>query len=125
MSEERSKILAVLAEFGEILQEEEAKYAEETDTWWYNLSQEDRERAFFSVVKRIVQGELRDKTTYRGVLYNTFGFDEGSYLMGMSCGFMELHNSIYTQEEMRKLRDRELAAAGIPVMKTTVELKDE
>ena len=125
MSEERSKILAALAEFGEILQEEEAKYAEETDNWWYNLSQEDRERAFFSVVKRIVQGELRDKTTYRGVLYNTFGFDEGSYLMGMSCGFMELHNSIYTQEEMRKLHDRELAAAGIPVMKTTVELKDE
>ncbi|MDA1317391.1 MAG: hypothetical protein O3B87_05225 [bacterium] len=125
MSEERSKILAVLAEFGEIQELEEAKYAEETDNWWYNLSQEDRERAFFSVVKRIVQGELREKTTYRGVLYNTFGFDEGAYLMGMSCGFMELHNSIYTQEEMRKLRDRELAVANIPVMKTTVELKDK
>ena len=46
-------------------------------------------------------------------------------MMGMNCGYMELHNSIYTQEEMRELRDRELASKGIKVIKKTVERKNE
>jgi hypothetical protein len=46
-------------------------------------------------------------------------------MLGMNCGFMTLHNSIYTQQEMRELRDRELAAAGIKVETKTVEIKDE
>ena len=37
---------------------------------------------------------------------------------------LELHNSIYTQQEMRELRDRELAAKGIEVKTYKVERKD-
>jgi hypothetical protein len=38
---------------------------------------------------------------------------------------MELHNSIYTQQEMRELRDRELAAAGIEVKTKKIVKKSE
>lgn len=124
MSEDRSKLLDTISTLGEQMQEYEDKYELETDKWWDELSEEDRERAFYSVVKRIVEGELRDRGTYRYILYDVFGFDASAYVMGMDCGFMELHNSIYTREEMRELRDRELAAAGVKVITSEVKMKD-
>lgn len=125
MSEERSKALSELAELDTTIFEIEREYEERVDAWWGGLTEEERMMAFYSVVKRIVQGELREHQTYRGILYDTFGFDPGSYMMGMSCGFMELHNSIYTREEMRALRDRELAAAGTKVITSKVVTKDD
>ena len=128
MSEERSRALAELSELGQLFEEIERDYDNDADTWWDALTEDERQLAFYSVVKRLVKGELRDRGTYRYVLYDVFGFDASSYMMGMNCGYMELHNSIYTQQEMRELRDRELAAAGIKVITSKVvkkEVKDE
>ena len=123
--EERKKALDELSRLGEELESAQKQYDIENDYWWEGLSQKQKEDAFYAVVKRIVQGELRDRGSYRYVLYDVFGFGPGYYGVGMTCGFMELHNSIYTQEEMRELRDRELAAKGINVEKTTVVKKNE
>ena len=120
MSEERSRALAELSELGQLFEEIERDYDNEADTWWDGLTEDERQLAFYSVVKRLVKGELRDRGTYRYVLYDVFGFDASSYMMGMNCGYMELHNSIYTREEMRELRDRELAASGVKVTVTKV-----
>jgi hypothetical protein len=125
MSEERSRALAELSELGELFEETQRDYDKRTDEWWESLSEDQRQDAFYSVVKRLVKGELRDRGTYRYVLYDVFGFDASSYVMGMNCGYMELHNSIYTQEEMRELRDRELASQGIKVITKKVERKNE
>ena len=125
MTEERSKALAALSELGELFEEIERSYDDDADNWWNSLSEDERQFAFYSVVKRLVQGELRDRGSYRYVLYDVFGFDASSYGMGMNCGYMELHNSIYSREEMRELRDRELASKGIEVKTTKVKLKDE
>lgn len=107
-----------------MFEDETRQYEQLNDDWWNSLSQEGREHAFYAVVKRLHQGEIVERGSYRYVLYDVFGFDGSMYSRGMSCGYMSLHNSIYTDEEMRKLRDRELAAAGIKVETTTVELKD-
>ena len=125
MSDYSPKALEDLAEFGKIYEDELKSYDQENDDWWDALSQEGREHAFYAVVKRIFQGEIVDRGTYRYVLYDVFGFDGSMYGRGMSCGFMALHNSIYTDEEIQKFRDRELAAAGIKVETTTVELKND
>lgn len=121
MTEERSRVLAELAELGELFEEIQRDYDKETDEWWNSLSEDHRQAAFYSVVKRLVKGELRDRGTYRYVLYDVFGFDASSYVMGMNCGYLELHNCIYTHEEMRELRDRELASRGIEVKTYKVE----
>ena len=123
MSDEREKAMIELAEAQKLFDELEKEYDDEADQLWNSLSQEDKQRAFYSVIKRLVKGELRDRGTYRYILYDVFGFDSSSYFMGMNCGYMELHNSIYTQQEMRELHDRELAAKGIKVEKKTVERK--
>lgn len=124
MSDEREKAMLELAEAQKIFDEIEKEYDDEANSFWDGLSQDDKQRAFYSVVKRLVKGELRDRGTYRYILYYVFGFDSDSYFMGMNCGYMELHNSIYTQQEMRELRDRELAAKGIEVKTYKVERKD-
>lgn len=122
MPEDRKSLLEVMTRLGEHMQEHVKQYEAENDEWWNSLSQEEREDAFYAVVKRIHKAEIIDRGTYRYALYDVFGFDAGMYGMGMECGYMELHNCIYTHEEMRELRDRELASKGIEVEKTTVKL---
>jgi hypothetical protein len=125
MTEDRKQALVELAELSQLFEEIERDYDNDADSWWNKLSEDERQLAFYSVVKRLVKGELRDRGTYRYILYDVFGFDSSSYFMGMNCGFMELHNSIYTREEMRELRDRELASKGIKVETKIVERKSE
>lgn len=64
------------------------------DEWWNSLSKDDQMKAFYSVMKRLVDGELVQKGSYRYVLYDVFGFDAEAYGLGMMCGYMALHNSI-------------------------------
>jgi hypothetical protein len=125
MTENKKSILELFSDLGDIMQETAKQYEAETDEWWKSLSMEEQERAFFSVVKRIYQGEIIDRGSYRYVLYDVFGFGPESYSIGMECGYLELHNAIYTHEEMRALRDRELAAEGIPVEVAKVALKND
>ena len=108
--------LRTLSKFGEEYEQARLKYEAENETWWNSLTEREREDAFYAVVKRLHKGEIVDRGTYRYILYDVFGFDAGMYGAGMDCGFMDLHNSIYTREEMRQLHDRELAAAGVKVI---------
>jgi hypothetical protein len=124
MTEHKKSIVELFSDLGAIMQETAKQYEAETDAWWKSLSMEEQERAFFSVVKRIYQGEIVDRGSYRYVLYNVFGFGPEAYSIGMECGYLELHNAIYTHEEMRALRDRELAAAGIEAETKKVNLDD-
>jgi hypothetical protein len=120
MSDKKS-LLDAIAQESEEFEKLTIQEEFEMDQWWNNLSQEDQMRAFYSVVKRLVKGDITDGGSYRYVLYDVFGFGAESYMLGMNCGYMTLHNSIYTQQEMRELRDRELAAKGIKVEMINLE----
>lgn len=124
MSDKKS-LLETLTELGEQHEESRLHYEAENDAWWDALSEEEREDAFYAVVKRIHKAEIVDRGTYRYALYDVFGFDAGMYGRGMDCGFMTLHNSIYTAQEIRDLRDRELAAHGIIPKKHTFIIEDK
>jgi hypothetical protein len=117
-----NEFLDKMAAASKTWEEDTKRYEDKNDAWWNSLSEQERKDAFYAVVKRIYQAEIVDRGTYRYVLYDVFGFDADAYVMGMDCGYMELHNSIYTQKDMRELRDRELAAAGIKVTTKTIKL---
>lgn len=94
-------------EYQELIQKIEQStklYDNECDVWWEDLTYEEKLKAFHSVVKRIVQAELKDKGTYRWALYNVFGFGPDAYSLGMDCGYMDLHNSIYTSEDIERIK---------------------
>ena len=84
----------ILSELGELQEDIEKQTEADMDDWWNGLSKDDQMKAFYSVMKRIVDGELVQKGSYRYVLYEIFGFDSESYMLGMMCGYMKLHNSI-------------------------------
>jgi len=76
------------------LNEAEKEWEIEANEFWDSLTQDQKMLAFYSVVKRIHKGEIEEERSYRGVLYSIFGFGPEAYVMGMFCGFMDIHNAI-------------------------------
>lgn len=94
MTDDKENIMQELSDSSQEFQALIEKEKQEMDAWWDDISKEDQMKAFYSVVSRIVKGELEDQGSYRYVLYDVFGFDGEAYIMGMNCGFMSLHNAI-------------------------------
>ena len=94
MTNDIKKVMQVFSEIAHEQEEIEKQIDLDMDEWWNAMSKEDQMKAFYSVVKRLVDGELVQKGSYRYVLYEVFGFGLESYMLGMNCGFMALHNSI-------------------------------
>lgn len=80
-------------------------YEKKADDWWSKLTLDEQLQAFYSVIKRVHQGDVVEQGSYRYVLYNVFGFGPDSYAVGMDCGYMSLHNAIKTDEEEQILQD--------------------
>ena len=104
MSDERKKALQELSDLGQEMEKHREAYEADNDAWWNNLTETEREDAFFAVVKRIHRAEIKDNGTYRYALYNVFGFDPGMYMRGMDCGYMAIHNAIGDGEDYQAMR---------------------
>jgi hypothetical protein len=110
MSEDKKEsFMVALQELGQIMDEITQEYDVDCEKYWLNLSNEDQLKSFYSVVKRICKAELEDRGSYRHALYQVFGFGEEAYIIGMDCGFMELHNSIYVGDEIEKIVEGKIA----------------
>ena len=79
-----------------------AKDAFEVDSkaFFESLAYDEKLKVFSHVIRLIHQGEIVDKGSYRYLLYDIFGFETDSYALGMDCGFLDLHNSIYTYDHI-------------------------
>jgi hypothetical protein len=99
----RESFLRAFEEFGKVYRQMAAEYSDECEKYWNGLSYEDKLKSFYSVAKRIHKGEIEERGSYRHVLYDTFDFDMDSYGIGMECNYLELHNSIYTAEDIDKI----------------------
>ena len=64
------------------------------DQLWDSLTPDQQLLLFCKVVRKLVQSELVDQRSYRGVLYDEFGFGMESYVQAQISGFLELHNAI-------------------------------
>jgi hypothetical protein len=91
-----SKFYEEMSVLGQQMEEIAARYEKDCDAYWEGLSYEDKLKAFYSVCKRIHKGDVKEERSYRGVLYDVFGFDADAYVIGMECNYMDLHN--YIQE---------------------------
>jgi hypothetical protein len=70
------------------------RIAEEQEKYWNSLTKEQQIDVFCCVVRRLVKGELEENQSYRGVLYQTFGFGLEAYSLAQNAGYLELHNAI-------------------------------
>ena len=102
---DKQSLLAILSDIGEDYQKAAKEYETETDAWWEALSYDDKLRAFYSVVKRIYEGDVKQQGSYRYVLYDVFGFGPDAYGLGMECGYMSLHNSIMSDKDQQIIHE--------------------
>lgn len=78
----------------DVFQQWESEFANERLAFWNSLTTEQQLLAFCEVVSRLTQAELVEQKSYRGVLYDTFGFGLDSYVTAQVSGFLDLHNAI-------------------------------
>jgi hypothetical protein len=88
----------------EALEESRREYEESVNDFWEGLSYEDKEKAFYHVCKNIHRGDVLEGRSYRGVLYDVFGFDQGSYAIGMECGYLTIHNLLGDGVDLDKMK---------------------
>jgi hypothetical protein len=101
---ELDKGLDALVELSQELEKSRKIYEHDNDTWWNGLTEQEREDAFYAVVKRIHKAEIKENGTYRYALYDVFGFDGGMYMRGMDCGYMDIHNAIFDGDKYQRMR---------------------
>ena len=89
----------------DLFEQSKSSYDVEADEYWENMPYEDKLKAFYSVCKRIHKGDVVEKGSYRYVLYEVFGFDSDAYVIGMNCGYMDIHNSIYNYDEISDIKN--------------------
>lgn len=73
---------------------EKDEFALEADKFWNSLTHEQRMYVFVAVVSRIFTAEIEEGRSYRGTLYDVFGFGPEMYTIGMECGYMAIHNAL-------------------------------
>jgi hypothetical protein len=76
----------------------------EADEFWNNLTEEEREKAFFAVISRMHKAEVLERRSYRGALYDVFGFEPGMYGAGMECGYLTMHNLLYDAADLQAIK---------------------
>jgi hypothetical protein len=67
---------------------------EQQEQFWNSFSKQHQLDLFCAVVRRIYQAEIVERRSYRGTLYDVFGFDADAYGLAMEAGYVTLHNSI-------------------------------
>lgn len=110
--QKRLDAMARLSEIGEQMREAYEKIKQEQEQHWNSLSKEQQLDLFCCVVRRLVDGELKDRGSYRYILYDVFGFGMESYGLALDAGFMSLHNSIFSSEEEEEMVDKENEACA-------------
>ena len=79
------------------------------ETWWENLPTEQQQWAFYSVCRGIYDGDVMQRRSYRGVLYDVFGWGPEAYVLGMEARYMEIHNLLWdAMEGDTKYSERDL-----------------
>jgi hypothetical protein len=76
------------------------EYALKAKEFFNQLEYDDKLLVFFHVMNSFYENEFEDEGSYRHLLYTKLGFDCDSYTIGMDCGCMELHNSIYPRAHL-------------------------
>lgn len=54
-------------------------------------------------MRRLSQAELTDRKSFRGVLYDAFGWGAEAYGPAQLSGYLTLHNSLYSDSDIEEL----------------------
>jgi len=99
MEDKKQTVLDSLNDISDIFNKVMAEIEQESENYWNSLSKEDQLKVFCAVSRRIYQGEIVDRGSYRHVLYDTFGFGPEAYAQAQMSGYLTIHNAIFDSGE--------------------------
>ena len=85
--------------FNQAIDEDKKRYNEK----WEALSDEDQIDYFCAIVERIHEGDVVQKRSYRGVLYDVFGWGSEAYMAAQCAGYLDIHNMIYDANQIQDI----------------------
>lgn len=91
MNLDEKELSDISSEFNKAIDQMEKTQEE----FWSLLSKEEQLDAFCCVMRRLYRGEIEERRSYRGVLYDTFEFGPESYLPAQVSGYLSVHNAIF------------------------------
>ena len=80
-----------------------AEYKEKAKDYFNSLSQDDQLLVFFHITNTIFENYYKDKSSYRTLLYDKFGFSPDSYSIGMDSGMFAIHNDLTIPEDREEM----------------------
>jgi hypothetical protein len=111
----KQEVLDRLHESGQQFREAMEAYQQMANSYYSSLEPEEQLWAFCSIVEKLCKGELDEGRSYRGILYQTFGWGPEAYAPAQCAGFLSLHNSIYKFEDLESVFKNTLKELEIEV----------
>lgn len=93
-----NELLKSLDEYGELFRDAMNEEEKASEQFWNSLSKEQQLQVFCAVSRRIYKGEIVERRSYRGVLYDVFDFGPESYASAQCAGYLSIHNAIFDGE---------------------------
>ena len=88
--------------FLEIQEEALEQYKQKAKECFDSLEMDNKLLLFFYITNVIFENYFEDNGSYRGLLYDKFGFGPEAYSLGCDSGMFTLHNAISTPDELEE-----------------------
>ena len=75
------------------------QYEQKAKEYYDSFGMDNQLLLFFYITNVIFKNYFKDNGSYRGLLYDKFGFGPEAYSLGMDSGMFALHNAISTPDE--------------------------
>jgi hypothetical protein len=89
-------------EFLKLEEEAREQYTQKSKEYFESLETDNQLLLFFYITNLIFENYFNDKGSYRGLLYDKFGFGPEAYSLGCDSGMFSLHNAISTPDELEE-----------------------
>jgi hypothetical protein len=93
--DDKKSLLDSLQDISEVFNQAMKEIEQEQEEFWNSLTEDQRLMAFCSVVRRIHTARFTKRSSYRGTLYDVFGFGMESYVQAQDAGYLDIHNLEY------------------------------
>lgn len=111
----KQEVMDALHESGREFAKAADAYQQMANSYYSGLEPEEQLMAFCAIVEKLYQGELDEGRSYRGILYETFGWGPEAYSAAQHAGFLALHNSIYRFEDLKHVLENTLKELELEV----------
>ena len=111
----KQEVMDQLHETGRALNKAMNEYQQMANSYYSGLEPEEQLWAFCSIVEKLCKGELDEHRSYRGVLYDVFGWGPEAYAAAQCAGFLGLHNAIYSFDDLENVMTSTLKELEITV----------